>query len=48
MKQEKEEVVMGETRGDEDDDIAEQGEMMEPVDRNLPMSAPGEEGDYGY
>merc|ERR1719317_312639 len=31
-----------------DDSIAEQGEMMEPVDRNLPMAAPGEEGDYGY
>ena len=31
-----------------DESIAEQGEMMEPVDRNLPMAAPGEEGDYGY
>jgi len=31
-----------------DESITEQGEMMEPVDRNLPMAAPGEEGDYGY
>merc|ERR1712173_498502 len=31
-----------------DESIAEHGEMMEPVDRNLPMAAPGEEGDYGY
>jgi len=42
VKQEKEE---NDGRGEYD--IAEQGEM-EPVDRNLPMSVPGEEGSYGY
>jgi len=42
VKQEKEEGA------DQDDSIAEEGERMEPVDRNLPMSAPGEEGDFGY
>eukprot|EP00092_Neocalanus_flemingeri_P008725 GFUD01009396.1.p1 GENE.GFUD01009396.1~~GFUD01009396.1.p1 ORF type:complete len:364 (+),score=125.27 GFUD01009396.1:48-1139(+) len=31
-----------------EEDAPDQEQMMEPVDRNLPMAAPGEEGDYGY
>jgi len=38
-------VKQEKVEGEED---APEPEDMEPVDRNLPMAAPGEEGDYGY
>jgi len=41
----KQEKVEGEGRPEE---MEEHGQIMEPVDRNLPMAAPGEEGDYEY
>ena len=37
-----------EGEGRTEEEMPEEGQMMEPVDRNLPMAAPGEEGDYGY